>query len=313
MEVAMSFCEKVESALKLKVSTYSIDGRLIDGTDIGFYMTEDCTSVKGINYIKHKNIIIGVEGELSPEIINLIRIIYDLSLEKPVADFMQPLEYIIKNDVNKESIKGKYLNCNVLYIKANIDIIDILNDIYEGVSYEIVTDDEGVYLVKQMEDIEQEAESIINGICLERGMNVIIGSGRRIAGSYTIKDSAEHAKTACSLAQVLDYREGFYHIDKMVMYGLIYSSEKERIDYYINGGYSGFADVVRDRELIDTAEELFKCHLNISEAARRLYLHRNTLLYRIEKIKNLTGIDIKKFEEAVIFRIVISIYRLKGI
>jgi DNA-binding PucR family transcriptional regulator len=80
----------------------------------------------------------------------------------------------------------------------------------------------------------------------------------------------------------------------------------------MNGGYDGFVDVVRDKELLSTAEELFKCHLNISEAARKLYLHRNTLLYRIEKIKNLSGLDIKKFEEAVIFRTVITLYKFKG-
>lgn len=309
----MPFGDKIEKAIGMKVSTYSTDGRLLFGEDLGYHHTEDVSVFKGTTYIRHKDAVIAVSGETTAETCALIRLIYDMSVEKNAADFMQPLEYIIKNDVNRDSIKGKYLNCNVLYIKANVNVDEIIADIYEGFAYELVQDDEGIYLVKQMEDIEQEAEAIISGICSERGINVIIGSGRRIAGSYTIKDSAEHAKTACSLAQILSFKEGFYHIDKMIIYGLIYSSEKERIDYYINGGYTGFADVVRDRELIDTAEELFKCHLNISEAARRLYLHRNTLLYRIEKIKNLTGVDIKKFEEAVIFRIVISIYRLKGI
>lgn len=309
----MTFCEKITGALKLNTGLYNLDGNLLEGKDIGFLDTKDVTKVNQKTYIRHKSIIIAIEGTVSQDACSLIKTTYDLSTEKAASDFMQPLEYIIKNDVKNENIKGKYLNSNVIYIKSNVDAIDILKDIYEGFTYDTVSDDEGVYLVKQMEDIEQEAEAILNGICLERGINVIIGSGRRVTGNYTVKDSAEHAKTACSLAQVLNFKEGFYHIDKMIMYGLIYSADKDKIEFYINGGYMGFADVVRDKELIDTAEELFKCHLNISEAARRLYLHRNTLLYRIEKIKNLTGIDIKKFEEAVIFRIVISVYKLKGI
>lgn len=311
----MTFCDKIQTALKLKVGIYNFEGGFIEGYDIGFIEvgTDDYMNNKDKTYIKCRNVIIGIDGNISQDAYNLIRMTYEVSSEKVIADFMQPLEYIIKNNVKNENIKGKYLGCNVLYVKSNIEVIDILRDIYEGFSYDTVTDDEGIYLVKTMEDVEQEAEAIINGISLERGTNIIIGAGRRVTGSYTIKDSAEHAKTASSLAQVLTFKEGYYHIDKMIMYGLIYSIDKSKIDYYINGGYSGFADVVRDKELIDTAEELFKCHLNISEAARRLYLHRNTLLYRIEKIKNLTGIDIKKFEEAVIFRIVISIHKLKGI
>lgn len=309
----MTFCEKIEAALKLKVGVYNLDGSLIEGNDIGFAEGGESLSINGKTYVKCKNVIIAVGGNISQDAYNLIKVTYEYSTEKTIADFMQPLGYIIKNDVKSENIKGKYLGCNVFYIRSNIEVIDIIKDIYEGFSYDTVMDDEGVYLVKQMEDVEQEAEAIINGISIERGMNIIIGSGRRVFGNYTVKDSAEHAKMASFLAQVLNFKEGYYHIDKMIMYGLIYSIDKSKIDFYINGGYSGFADVVRDKELIDTAEELFKCHLNISEAARRLYLHRNTLLYRIEKIKNLTGIDIKKFEEAVIFRIVISIYKLKGI
>jgi hypothetical protein len=309
----MTFCDKIEEALNLSVGIYNLQGELMEGKAIGFEVTQDNININGKTYIKCRNVIIAVQGTVMQDVCNLIKITYELSIEKVVADFMQPLEYIIKNNVKNENIKGKYLGSNVLYIKSDFAITDILEDIYEGCAYDTVTDEEGVYLIKNMDDVDQEAEAIINGICLERGINVIIGSGRKVGGSYTIKDSAEHSKAAYSLAHVLGLKEGFYHIDKMIMYGLIYSIDKSKIDFYMHGGYAGFADVVRDKELIDTAEELFRCHLNISEASRRLYLHRNTLLYRIEKIKNLTGIDIKKFEEAVIFRTIISVYKFKGI
>lgn len=308
----MTFCDKLQNSLNYRIAVYNLEGSLQEGYELGFWYTDDISHKNSVTYVRVKNTIIAVEGELSEDSCSLIKVIYELSEEKVSSDFVQPLEYIIKNDIDNENIKGKYIGFNVLYIKSNVDIKDIIGGIYEGFSYETVGDGEGVYLVKQMEDVEQEAESIISGISDESGIDVIVGSGRKVAGNYTVKDAAQHAKTAASLAQILCFREGFYHIDKMIMYGMINSIDKEKIDFYINGGYSGFADVVRDRELIETAEELFRCHLNISEAARRLYLHRNTLLYRIEKIKNLTDIDIKKFEEAVIFRIIISIYKLKG-
>lgn len=309
----MTFNEKIQNAIGAKTGVYSLDGTLIEGMDLGFSFTEDMLIQTKISHIRCRNVIIAVENDLTPAECNLIRITFELFEDRGTSDFVRPLEYILKNDVDNENIRGKYIGSTVLYIKPAGNIKEIINDIYEGWSFETVEDGEGVYIVKQMEEVEQEAEALIGGISDEGGLEVIVGAGRTVSSSYTVKEAAVHAKTSAVLAQALNFKEGFYPIDKMIMYGMIHSIDRKKIDFYMKGGYSGFADVVRDRELIETAEELFRCHLNISEAARRLYLHRNTLLYRIEKIKNLTDIDIKKFEEAVIFRIIISIYKLKNI
>jgi sugar diacid utilization regulator len=242
----------------------------------------------------------------------MAKLLVEFILEKEAADFMQPLDYILKNDVARESIKGKYAGNTVFFIRSAESAADILKSIYYNCDVNIVEDSNGVYLVKEVEDPELEAASIIDGISEEKGIKVIIGSGRMIGGSYTVRDSAAHANSAVTLAINLGKSEGFYHIDKMLIYGMLFSLDEKTIDYYMNGGYEGFIDAARDKELLSTAEELFKCDLNISEAARKLYLHRNTLLYRIEKIKNHTGLDIKKFEEAVIFRTITAVYKFKG-
>ena len=73
-----------------------------------------------------------------------------------------------------------------------------------------------------------------------------------------------------------------------------------------------FRDVLESDELLETAEEFLNCNLNVSEAARKLYLHRNTMIYRLDKIQRATGLNIRSFSDAVSFRILTLIYRLLG-
>ena len=59
-----------------------------------------------------------------------------------------------------------------------------------------------------------------------------------------------------------------------------------------------------DNETAVTVEKMFENNLNISEAARQLFIHRNTLVYRVDKIKKNTGFDLREFEDAMMFRVV---------
>ena len=56
--------------------------------------------------------------------------------------------------------------------------------------------------------------------------------------------------------------------------------------------------------MVVTAEEFLGNSLNISETSRKLYLHRNTLMYRLDKIERLTGLNVRKFSDAVTFRLI---------
>ena len=66
--------------------------------------------------------------------------------------------------------------------------------------------------------------------------------------------------------------------------------------------------VMKDKELIECINAFFKNNLNISETSRNAFLHRNTLLYRIEKINKITGLNIRNFEEAMSFRLLTIVY-----
>ena len=66
-----------------------------------------------------------------------------------------------------------------------------------------------------------------------------------------------------------------------------------------------------DEELVYTAEHFFQSNLNISQASKSGYMHRNTLLYRIEKIEKILGLDIRKFEDALTLQVIMELHKFK--
>ena len=58
-----------------------------------------------------------------------------------------------------------------------------------------------------------------------------------------------------------------------------------------------------DQETLFTIYKFFENNLNVSETARKLFVHRNTLVYRLEKIKKLTGLDLREFDDAITFKV----------
>ena len=62
-----------------------------------------------------------------------------------------------------------------------------------------------------------------------------------------------------------------------------------------------------DAETLYTINQFFENNLNISETSRQLYVHRNTLVYRLEKIKKITGLDLREFDDAIVFKVALMV------
>ena len=62
-----------------------------------------------------------------------------------------------------------------------------------------------------------------------------------------------------------------------------------------------------DAETLFTIQRFFENNLNVSETSRKLFVHRNTLVYRLEKIKKLTGLDLREFEDAIVFKVALMV------
>ena len=72
-----------------------------------------------------------------------------------------------------------------------------------------------------------------------------------------------------------------------------------------------FAKIFEDESMMTTAETFLACGLNVSLSARRLYMHRNTLIYRLNALKRKTGLDLRDFDMAVTFELLHKMYLIK--
>lgn len=128
--------------------------------------------------------------------------------------------------------------------------------------------------------------------------------------SFTIeevKNSYKEAKAAMSLGKKYLLKQEIYNYEDMIFEKAVSGiNQKIKVEYLIE--FKDKFDIF-DEETLNTIEEFMKCNLNISDAAKSLYIHRNTLIYRLDKIFKDTGYDIRNFKEATIFNIAFLIWK----
>lgn len=71
---------------------------------------------------------------------------------------------------------------------------------------------------------------------------------------------------------------------------------------------SAFVSIMKDAQLTSSIEEFFACNLNISETSKQSFLHRNTLVYRLDKIQKITGFNLRNFQDAITFKVLMMLY-----
>ena len=153
------------------------------------------------------------------------------------------------------------------------------------------------------------AQNLQSSIRQETGLNVKIGIGE-FKGQMS---AFEGSMSALRLGALTGNKKSVFSFKEYLMLCCLQSLPREEVERY----YEIMLDknvlaLLSDREMTDTADEFLNCSLNISEASRKLYLHRNTLLYRLDKIEEVTGLDIRSFEGAMVFRFMMILYRLNN-
>ncbi|MBN2557776.1 MAG: helix-turn-helix domain-containing protein [Clostridia bacterium] len=147
------------------------------------------------------------------------------------------------------------------------------------------------YCRKIVDTIEEELM-----ISASAGIGNIVGTLCQISSSY------QNACIAMSVGAIFEFETSIYDFNTLGIGKLIYNSEKKVLEEFLRESISKKTFELLDDEIIKTVRSFFKNNLNISETARRMYLHRNTLVYRIEKVQKLTGLDLRNFDDAVSFK-----------
>lgn len=217
----------------------------------------------------------------------------------------------IQTDVRRvcliiENENGKDINC-----------LDQVKDFLGNDKKEFVTavDENNVVVVKDLaegdeaQDIDKMANSIVAYLKKEGMPNIKIAYGTPVNEIKDVSRSYKEAKMALDVGKI------FFDERNVIAYGqlgigrLIYQLPIPLCKMFIKEIFDGKSMDDLDEETLVTINKFFENSLNVSETSRQLFIHRNTLVYRLDKLQKTTGLDLRVFEDAITFRIALMVVR----
>ncbi len=200
---------------------------------------------------------------------------------------------------------------------AAVSTFDIVSNMFPDKQRDFVfsISETDLVLVKEIKsniepkDLEKLAKSIVDTISGESFTRVAIGIGTRVTGVKELAKSFNEAQVALEVGKVFDTEKTIVRHDNLGIARLIYQLPTTLCEMFLREVFKRGSIDSLDRETLFTIQRFFENNLNVSETSRKLFVHRNTLVYRLEKIKKLTGLDLREFDHAIIFKVALMVKR----
>ena len=228
--------------------------------------------------------------------INNIKTLYDEKHDK--ATFVKNiiLDNILPGDIY---IKSRELHFGMFPDKQKDFVLHISeSDIV--VVKEVKAGSESKELVKLASSIEETLMSELSVKCL-------IGIGSVSSQMKDIAKSFKEATTAIEVGAVFDTEKNIISFENLGIGRLIYQLPITLCEMFLSEVFKKGSIDSLDQETLFTIQKFFENNLNVSETSRKLFVHRNTLVYRLEKIKKLTGLDLREFDHAIVFKVALMV------
>ena len=219
----------------------------------------------------------------------------DRTLEKILEDKKQ-----WDNLQDEKIVKGSKM---ILVETASVnEVIEIINETYSGEEIYIGQVYDRIAIIGEIEDEEEYCVSLKETILQNLGINSKFAITRLDGTAKGFKKAYKEAKVSLKIGRKFKIKPEIYCIEKMFLEKAIYNLKEE----YSLEMIEEYKDIFKgfNRELTQTLEEILNCNLSLTKASKNLFVHRNTLMYRIEKIKKETGFDIRDFKEATFLYII---------
>ena len=195
------------------------------------------------------------------------------------------------------------------------EFVKNLSDLKAG-DFVTTVDEHSIVLVKDVsnitedrdETLEEIANSLVDSIHMEAMVKVRVGYGNAVTQIPELSASFQEAKMALQVGRIFYAEKDTISYSKLGIGRLIYQLPMSLCDMFIKEVFGDtIPEILEDEEAMSTINKFFENNLNISETARQLYVHRNTLVYRLERIEKAIGLDIRKFDDAMTFRIAVMV------
>ena len=197
----------------------------------------------------------------------------------------------------------------------NVSADDVIQNLFPDKSKDFVFNitESDIVLVKEVangvesKDLEKLARSISDTLSSEFYTRVTVGIGTVVEGVKDLARSFKEAQIALEVGKVFDTDKNIVSYDNLGIARLIYHLPTTLCETFLKEVFKKGSIESLDHETLFTIQKFFENNLNVSETSRKLFVHRNTLVYRLEKIKKLTGLDLREFDHAIIFKIALMV------
>lgn len=154
---------------------------------------------------------------------------------------------------------------------------------------------------------------LVQSIAEELGIAVRIGVGGEVGGFSSCFTSYKQATSALRMSAIYGTKSDVSTYKEYALIKVLEEMPRHKLVEFLDILEDSEAKgMLQDPEMISTAEEFLHTSLNVSETSRNLYMHRNTLMYRLDKIERTTGLDIRKFQDAMTFRLIMILHKILG-
>jgi carbohydrate diacid regulator len=220
--------------------------------------------------------------------------------ELRVKDDVRRVAYLIRTEKTKDIFAYNIIQS--LYPSDTRDFVVLL-------------DDQNTVLVKELkeketkDDIYRKARIIIDTLNTELMVKASVGIGTEVDRLRDISRSFKDAQTALTIGSIFETDKTIIDYNHLGIGRLIYQLPTTLCKLFLNEVFEDGVYELLDPETMLTIQKFFENNLNVSETSRQLFVHRNTLVYRLDKILKLTGKDLRNFDDAIHFKVAMMVKR----
>ncbi len=238
----------------------------------------------------------------------------------------------VKNIISDNiMLSDLYIRAKELHVELELDrgvfVIRRLDEHFEGLTVEAVQGvfpdrqanfvlsmgENDIVLIRQLDgetetgDLEKIARRIGEALSEDGEPTVVVGIGTVAAHLRDLAKSYKEAQIAIEVGKVFDTEKSVVSYENLGIGRLIYQLPTTLCEMFLQEVFKKNPIDSLDKETLFTINKFFENNLVLSETARKLFVHRNTLVYRLEKIKKLTGLDLREFDDAITFKVALMV------
>ena len=179
--------------------------------------------------------------------------------------------------------------------------------------YVISVGENDIVLVKdveedcEIEELEKLAAGIVETLNSEFYVKVAVGISTVVDNLRDLARAYKEARVALEVGKVFDTEKSIISYENLGIGRLVYQLPTTLCEIFLQEVFKKGTIESLDRETLMTVHAFFENNLNVSETSRKLFVHRNTLVYRLEKIRKITGLDLREFEHAITFKVALMV------